>query len=156
MKTRVLSFMWRIVSILAVAAVALTGVAKAEESVIPYYVQLLRGTDSGLPPEPGSRQVGPRLAGKLQGVFKWKHYWELCQRKVEVLPGRKVRVRLANEREVEIDRTLPDKRTVTAFQNGQLVDRTVGPVGESMTLIGGDHDQASVWFIVVRRDKPGE
>jgi hypothetical protein len=35
-----------------------------------------------------------------------------------------------------------------------LIDRTVEPVSESMTLIGGDRDQSSHWFIVVRRDKP--
>jgi hypothetical protein len=29
------------------------------------------------------------------------------------------------------------------------------PAGDAMTLIGGDRDQKSAWFIVVRRDKPG-
>ncbi|MCX6930325.1 MAG: hypothetical protein NT154_45020 [Verrucomicrobia bacterium] len=41
------------------------------------------------------------------------------------------------------------------IQNGRVVDRTITPTGEAMTLIGGDHDQKSDWFIVVRRDKPG-
>jgi hypothetical protein len=35
------------------------------------------------------------------------------------------------------------------------VDRTINAAGEAMTIIGGNRDGKSVWFIVVRRDKPG-
>jgi hypothetical protein len=62
---------------------------------------------------------------------------------------------LSNGREVEIDLRRRGKRTVTAFQNGRLVDRTIVPAGEAMAVIGGDRDQKSAWFIVVRRDRPG-
>jgi hypothetical protein len=62
---------------------------------------------------------------------------------------------LSNGREVEIDLSRRGKRTVTAFQSGRLLDRTIMPAGDAMTLIGGDRDQKSAWFIVVRRDKPG-
>jgi hypothetical protein len=65
------------------------------------------------------------------------------------------RARLGNGREVEIDLTHPGKRRVSTYHNGRLIDRTVEPLGESMTLIGGDRDPTSHWFIVVRRDKPG-
>jgi hypothetical protein len=87
-------------------------------------------------------------------VLKWKNYWEICQRKAEVIPDRATMVWLSNGREVEIDLRRRGKRTVTAFQNGRLVDRTIVPVREAMTLIGGDRDQKSAWFILVRRDKP--
>jgi hypothetical protein len=45
---------------------------------------------------------------------------------------------------------------VAAFQNGQLVDRTISPTGDMMTIIGGNRDGNSAWLIVVRRDKPGD
>jgi hypothetical protein len=153
--TREQSFMRRFAIILAVSVFGLTGLAKAQERALIYYVQLIRGTDSDQPPQAGSKLVGAKLAGKLQCVFKWKNYWEINQRKIEVDPGRTARVHLGNGREVGIDLTVPGKRTVTAFQNGHLVDRTIRAVGEAMTLIGGDRDGKSVWFIVVRRDKPG-
>ena len=73
-----------------------------------------------------------------------------------MIPGQTARVRLGNGREAEIDLRNPQERRVAAFQNGQLVDRTISPPGEAMTIIGGNRDGKSVWFIVVRRGKPGD
>jgi hypothetical protein len=89
-------------------------------------------------------------------VFKWKNYWELNRQQVAVIPGGALRVKLGNGREAEIDLRNPKQRRVAAFQNGQLVERTISPAGEAMTIIGGNHDGKSMWFIVVRRDKPGD
>ena len=155
MNTKVVSFMWRPASMFAAFAFAFLGVARAQEPAVTYYVQLIRSSNSEQPPQAGSRRVGAKLAGTFCGVLKWKSYWEICQRETAVTPGRTAKVLLSNGRGVEIDLCKRGKRTVTAFQNGKLVDRTVGPVSETMTLIGGDHDQKSAWFIVVRRDKPG-
>jgi hypothetical protein len=64
------------------------------------------------------------------------------------------RVQLGNGREAEIDLSSAKERKVAAFQDGRLVDRTSVPQGEGMTIIGGSREDKSVWFIVVRRDKP--
>ena len=146
--------MWRFACMLAVVAFAVVGATRAQERAVTYYVQLIRSSDSDQPPQAESRRVGTKLAGTFCGVLRWKNYWEICQRKAEVVPGRATMVWLSNGREVEIDLRRRGKRTVTAFQNGRLVDRTIVPAGEAMTLIGGDRDQKSAWFIVVRRDKP--
>jgi hypothetical protein len=144
------------VIILTVLVCALTSEAKAEEGATTFYVQLVRGTETTQPPAPGCKQVGPRLAGTFRPVFKWKSYWEMNRQQVVLVPGRTARVRLGNGREAEIDLRNPKERRVAAFQNGQLVDRTITPPGEAMTIIGGNRDGKSVWFIVVRRDKPGD
>ena len=68
--------------------------------------------------------------------------------------GQKARVRLTKAREVVIDLTEAGKRRVTVFQDGKPVGSTTRPVGEAMTVTGGDHDPKSAWFITVRRDKP--
>jgi hypothetical protein len=67
-----------------------------------------------------------------------------------------MRVCLSKEREVEIDLSNRKCRKVTAFENGKVVQRISRPLGEGMTLIGGERDQESAWFIVVRRDKPSD
>jgi hypothetical protein len=148
--------MSRILIMIAVSAFVVVAVARAGDGAITYYVQLIRGTDSEQPPQQGSKHVGAKLARQFNRAFKLKNYWEINQRTAEVKRGRSARLLLSNGREVEIDLRAQNKRTVAAFQNGILVDRTVVPVGEAMTLIGGNRDQQSVWFIVVRRDKPGE
>jgi len=146
-----------ILAILAAASLGLGGMAAAVGGERPsvYYVQLIRCSDQDQPPEPGSRRVGPKLAEHFQCVFRCRSYWEISQAKVEVPARKSVRVRLQNGRDVEIDLSQPGKRKVSTFHKGRLLDRTVEAAGENMTLIGGDRDQTSHWFIVVRRDKPG-
>lgn len=146
--------MKRFLIILIFGSVGFAVVAAGEKPIV-YYVQLIRCSDVDRPPEPGSKRVGPKLAEKFQCVFRCKSYWEIGQAKLEVLPSRMARTHLGNGRDVEIDLTQPGKRRVATFHKGWLIDRTVEPLGENMTLIGGDRDQTSHWFIVVRRDKPG-
>jgi hypothetical protein len=128
--------------------------AGAGQEATTFYVQLVRGTEANQPPVPHCKRVGPKLAGTFCPVFKWKCYWELNRQHVAVAPGRAMRVKLGYGREAEIDLSNPKQRRVTAYQNGQLVDQTISPSGEAMTLIGGNRDGKSMWFIVVRRDKP--
>ena len=146
--------MRRDVAILVMLAFALAGAASAGQDATTFYVQLIRATEANRPPEPGCKGVGARLAGTFRPVFKWKGYWEMNRRRVAVASGQTARVRLGNGREVEINLRNPKERRVAAFQNGQLVERTISPAGEAMTIIGGNRDGKSVWFIIVRRDKP--
>ena len=138
-----------------VLIIALTEIGRAGSPAITYSVQLIRGTDEDRPPAVSCQAIGPRLIAAFRPVLKWKSYWEICAKTVSVEPGHIGRVRLDNGREVEIDLTLPRKRKVTAFQKGRILDRTTAPIEDSMTIIGGDRDAESVWFIVVRPDKPG-
>jgi len=146
--------MKRLLKIIVLAGLVLPIAAAETGKPLIYYVQLVRCSDQDQPPEAGSRRVGPLLTERFQCVFRCKSFWEISQQKLEVLPNRTGRVSLRNGRDVEIDLSEPGKRKVSAFHNGKLIDRTVEPVSESMTLIGGDRDQSSHWFIVVRRDKP--
>jgi hypothetical protein len=130
------------------------GPTEEEQPPIRYYIQLIRGNDSDKPPVPGNKPVGPKLDTQLRAVFRWQSYWEVNREDVKVAPGRKTKVRLSKDREVEIDRAKAGTRRVTAFQNGKALECSTRPLGEAMTLIGGKRDPKSVWFIVVRRDKP--
>ena len=117
---------------------------------------LVRGNNEDAPPEPGSRPVGIKVARHLRSALNWKSYWELDRRQVAVCSGKTTRVCLSKNREVEIDLSNCNRRKVTAFENGKVVQRILRPVGEGMTLIGGERDVASAWFIVVRRDRPAD
>ena len=135
---------------------ALTGKASAGQGATTFYVQLIRGTEENRPPVPGCKCVGPRLAETFGPVFRCKGYWEINRQQVAVLPGKAKRVKLGNGREAEIDLSSPKERKVAAFQDGKLVDRLTMPKDDGMTIIGGSREDKSVWFIVVRRDKPAD
>lgn len=142
-----------LVLLLSSAAVAADRRPKPDTFI--YYVQLVRGTAADRSPLPGCKPVGPALAGRFHSVFKWRHYWEVRSARIEISPGQEKRVRLSTEREVEIDLRNPRVRTVAAFHKGNMIERTICPRSKDMTLIGGDNDRSSAWFVVVRRDKPG-
>jgi len=139
---------------LILSAVTLTAAVKVRPDPLTFYVQLIRGSDEEAPPSAGSRRVGSRLAETFHSVFRLRNFWEMDRQEVALAPGQKTKVRLTLEREVEIDLRRPEFRRVTGFQNGEAVDRVVRPRGEAMTIIGGNRDGKSVWFIVVRRDRP--
>ena len=145
-------------TILAVLFVAyiLNGTPPAEHQSNAFYVQLVRGNNDDTPPQPGSRPVGIKVARRLRAALNWKNYWEVNRCQVAVCSGKVSRVCMSNEREVEIDLSNRSRRRVTAFENGKVIQRTMRPFGEGMTVIGGERDAASAWFIVVRRDKPAD
>ncbi len=121
---------------------------------LAYHVQLVRASNEVQPPEPGTTVIGPKLTRHLQPVFSWTSYWEIARQQVFVSRGQKARLRLSPQREVEIDLSTRGKRTVVAFSNDEAVARVTRPIDECMTIIGGDRDEQTAWFIVVRRDKP--
>jgi hypothetical protein len=140
-------------SLLGVLAAA-TLAATAEPTNLTFHVQLVRGSEEASPPTKDSKAIGPKLAAEFRPVFKWKHFWEVQYHEVHLAPGRKTKLRLSPQREVEIDLARPHQRAVTGYSNGKAIARTVDPLDAPMTLIGGERDAHSVWFIVVRRDKP--
>jgi len=141
-----------LVLIIAVTTVPINGRTGPKAEPLAYFVQLIRGADRDHSPDPNSRKIPPNLAGEFHSVFKWRSYWEISSRHVELEAGHAARVRLNPEREVEIDLRNPSQRAVSAFLNGKMIQRTVCPRSETRTLIGGDRDGNSAWFIVVSRN----
>ena len=141
-----------VLAILLALALVWRAQTQQHETVI-YAIQLIRGTETDQQPEPGGRQVGPDLAATFRSVFKWKDYWQIASCRAKMAPGKITRLRLNGERGVEIDLTCPGKRRVAALWKGSIVGRAICPTGEGLTLIGGDRDQNSAWFIVVRREE---
>lgn len=146
--------MWRVFGILVLfVPLGISSNARAADEAIHYDVQLIRGTDSDQAPQEGGRKASPELVARFRRMLKCKHYWEICRTNATVFPDAKTRVLLSNGREVEIDLTASNKRTVTVFQNRQELGRHVVPRGEAVTLIGGDRDKTSIWVIQVRRQE---
>jgi len=128
----------------------------ADTERILYYVQLVRGNNEEKSPDAASKPVGPKLSQELRRVFAWKSYWEASRHQVEVGPSRKVRVKLNADRELEIDLGTMGKARLTAYSEGKPVSEITRLPNEKLTIMGGDRDRQSAWFIVVRRDKPTE
>jgi hypothetical protein len=126
----------------------------AEASKVTYYVQLVRGSDEAKPPAPDSKPIGPKLSSRFRPVFRWEHYWEMSRQEVRLAHGQTAKVDLNKERSVEISLSPEGTRKVTAFCKGKAVSTLTRPAGAEMTILGGDREGKTGWFIVVRRDRP--
>ncbi len=128
--------------------------AATEATTQSLHIQLIRATDDAAPPTQGSKVAGPKLAAEFGKLFKARHYWIVESKAVEVKTGHESVFRLNAQREVKIDLTKPGQRRVTAISNGKPSTRVCNSLTAPMSLIGGERDGTSLWFIVVRRDKP--
>jgi hypothetical protein len=126
----------------------------AEVQPVILYTQVIRGTDQDKPPQAGWRPVGSKLSSRLCPKFRWKHYWEVSRRAVNVQPGKPARIRVSPEREVEIELRDSGESEIRLYSAGKLARKSRQSVESHMTIMGGGWDESESWFIVVRRDKP--
>jgi hypothetical protein len=145
-----------ILSLLVGGALVTSVVAATTGTEVCYKVALIRATDDAESLPAGSTHVSPELAEILHGPLKWEHYWKVCEKKVAVTDGAKKKVLLINDREVEIDLSVTNKRTVIAYQSGKVLNKSTVCRGQKISLMGGKRDEDSGWFVVVRRDEPKE
>ncbi len=119
-----------------------------------YYVQVIWGTDQDKPVGADYRKIGPKLGAKLSPVFRWKHYWETEQRKVQLDPAKVTRLPLAQQRSVEIERLKSGDIEVRLYRRSGLVTKTRQSCNERMAILGGEDSKRDSFFVVVRLDEP--
>jgi len=146
--------MKKLFTLLAMVLAVISAPADDQPATNTYCVQLIRGTTENKPPAKDTKPIDASLDKSLHKVFKTKSFWEVQRRTVVLKDSAKTQVNLKGKRAVEIDLSVPGKRRVATFEDGKLVKRMVRPAGQAMTVMGGDFDENSVWFIVVRRDVP--
>ena len=145
--------MKRIGFLLLLLIVDSTFVPHAKSEGMRLYLQLVRGTEEGLPPFLDARPAGPKLNQRLQ-LFKWKHFWEINRKMVVLHIGGKTRQRLNSHREVEIEMARFNELTVSIYSDGKLTETGRQAVDAVFYIVGGDNQDGQSWFIVVRRDQP--
>ena len=136
------------------ALLGVSAVCLAESQPVTLYAQVIRGTDQEKPAQVGWKPIGPRLSGQLCPKFRWKNYWEVSRKAVQVQPGKTVRIKATPEREIEIELGASGESEIRLYSAGKLVRKSKQSRDSKMTIMGGGSDESESWFIVVRRDKP--
>ncbi|MCI0745037.1 MAG: hypothetical protein L0Y58_06500 [Verrucomicrobia subdivision 3 bacterium] len=141
--------------IFTLVALACSSTARAKEESVALFVQAIVGTNRDQEPA-GERwkKVGPKLRHDLSPVFKWKHYWEVSCRKVELKPGKLFRIQLTKERDLEVQIFADGRLELRMFRGGKPVRTMKDIVAHRRVIMGGDSNTDEAWFVVVRRDKP--
>src|SRR3989442_205067 len=79
------------------------GLAGGKVEPLKVEAQLIWGTnDDQAPPDANYREVEPKLRKKLLAVFKWKNYFEVVRKALNVPPNKTQRVKLSPKCEVEV------------------------------------------------------
>jgi hypothetical protein len=146
MPTRILIFL----PLFALAETSGAWVRGADMEKITYHARLIRASNDSTPPEPKAKLVGPKVALLLR-PFAWSNYWEIARHEIKADPGQKTRAHLNADREIEIDLTKKDRPKLTVFHKGEPIASTIPPVGPAVSVVGGDRDKNTAWFIIVKR-----
>lgn len=131
----------------------ISSVCLAEGEPVVFYVQLIRATDRDVQ-DASWRPIGPKLSNRLCPNFRWKKYWEVNRQTVKVQTGKRTRVRLNPEREVEIELRAQGDSEIRLFTGGKLVHKSKQSLQSRMSIAGGTRENDESWFVVIRRDKP--
>lgn len=142
------------VCLLIVAALYFpAAVAQAASDTITIDARLIWGTHDAKP-DPKLKPVGPRLSDKLMhSPFKWDHYYECNAQKPFTLKlNQSKRVTMSKRCEIEVTYVGNSQIKLDLYGNGQLVNTVTQtlPKGEFL-LIGGESENSTGWFVVVRQ-----
>ena len=142
---------WVAVAALVLASVEAGGLA----ADMKLDVQLLWGTDDAKSPNPKHKPVEPDLREKLKKIpLKWKNYFEVTHKIVEIPMGATRTVALSEMCDLEIKNIDGTKTEVTHFGKGKRVGTHTQamPKGE-VFILGGDAPGATAWLVVLRRNE---
>ena len=139
---------------------AVTGVVRATagEPTTAYEATLVWGTNDPLPEDSKLQPVEPAVARKLAKLpFKWKHYYAVEQKEFHVVEGKQTKVVMSDECEILVKSMKEDRVELTLRGKGQVVGKVTQKLaGNQMLVTGGNAENLTAWFVVLRRapDEP--
>jgi hypothetical protein len=139
--------------LIACSSVPVIG-ASAEKDSTTLYVQLVLATNEERPRAADWKPIGPKLSKRISPVFRWKNYWEVARHTVAAEKGKATRVRLSDERELEIEPMEDGRLETRLHRGGKLVRKATHLSHQKMIIMGGDANGNDAWFVVVRREMP--
>lgn len=126
--------------------------APSDTSTLNIESQLVWGTD-GPKPNTNLKLVGPKMSARLKGSpFKWDHYYEVNRQTNKVKFNGTTTVKMSKNCEIQITNLGDSKLECKLFGHGVLVSDVTQalPKGE-LLVIGGDAENATAWFVIVRQ-----
>ena len=111
---------------------------------------LIWGTDMADQTDPKIKKVDAKMAEKLCGIFKWKHYFEVERQQASLVENATKRLKMSDKCEVEVLNQGKSGFEAKLFGEGKLCRTYKGviPVGEHLVL-AGDEKNLTAWFVVI-------
>jgi len=112
--------------------------------------KLIWGTNGGKPNDPSLKEVDPKTAEKLAGVFRWKSYYEVSRTNFTVAAATTKTVRMSPKCDVKVNNQGKSQLEVELYGKGKMVvrKRQQLALGELLVLAGDDKNDTA-WFVIM-------
>ncbi len=99
-------------------------------------------------------EVSAAIKRKLARVFKWKHYYELNSKRINIADAATKSAKLSRAASIKVTNRKNGKVAVSLFSKGKmLVQKTQDLKPSSHMVLAGSTASDSAWFIVISKSK---
>ena len=112
--------------------------------------KLIWATNGDKPNDQDLKEVDPKTAEKLGGVFKWKSYYEVSRTNFTVAAATTKTVKMSPKCDVKVSNQGKSQLEVELYGKGKMVvrKRQQLAVGELLVLAGDDKNDTA-WFVIM-------
>ena len=123
----------------------------AQSDSISVQARLVLGTSKE---QKDQMEASAAIKRKLARVFKWKHYYELNSKQMNIADTATKSAKLSRAASIKVTNKKNDKVAVTLFSKGKmLVQKTQNLKPGSHMVLAGNTESDSAWFIVLSKSK---
>lgn len=142
--------------LLACSWMITVGNAEASDQVLALQATLVWGTNDGKPADAKLKPVDAEVALKLGKLpFKWSHYYAVESKEFLLAPGEKTEVTMSEECEILVKALDAETVELSLRGKGKLVGKVTQKLSnKEMLVTGGNAENLTSWFVVLRRVKP--
>jgi len=131
--------------------IAASGHIAAQAAPVTVQALLVLGTSKE---QKDQMEVSAGIKRKLAQVFKWKHYYELNSKQMNIADTATKSAKLSRAAQIKVTNRKNGRVSVTLFSKGKmLVQKTQNLKPGSHMVLAGNTASDSAWFIVLTKSK---
>lgn len=131
--------------------IAASGHIAAQAAPVTVQARLVLGTSKE---QKDQMEVSAGIKRKLAQVFKWKHYYELNSKQMNIADTETKSAKLSRAAQIKVTNRKNGRVAVTLFSKGKmLVQKTQSLKPGSHMVLAGNSASDSAWFIVLTKSK---
>jgi hypothetical protein len=146
----------------AMALLLAVSSAHAETGDMTIEAQLIWGTNDTQPDpklkpaDPKFKLADPKLAAKLRSSpFKWDHYFEMHRETFKLRLNEEKTLTMSRNCVISVTNLGDDQVKFSLFGKGKLANTTTQGLPKGQLLVtGGDAENSTAWFVVLRQVDP--
>ena len=131
--------------------IAASGHIAAQADAVTLQARLILGTSKE---QKDKMEASGGIKRKLARVFKWKHYYELNSKQMNIADTVTKSVKLSRAAQVKVTNMKNGRLSVSLFSKGKmLVQKTQNMKPGSHMVLAGNTGAEEAWFIVLSNSK---